>query len=237
LKSLIKKEYVSKLEYLNKEREVNQLESDKVNLTYELDKAKNTLKEYEFKFNELNTSLEKDAVNDLNKATDELLQVQYALDKLHDKVARTKIYSPIAGLVKGIEVAPGAVINPSAVIMTIVPSHQQLQVETKITTLDIGHVHVGDPVRVKVLTYDYARYGSIYGVLTEISPTTFFDEANKMPYYKGLIELDKQYVNEKQNVLQAGMTAQADIVTGSKTVLEYLIKPIYNNLHGSFHER
>jgi adhesin transport system membrane fusion protein len=139
--------------------------------------------------------------------------------------------------VKGIEAVAGSVVNPSGTLMTVVPSHQTLQVETRITTLDIGHVHVGDPVRVKVLTYDFSRYGSIDGRLAEISATTFFDEANKISYYKGIIELDAQFVKDKKNELRPGMTTQADIVTGSKTVLEYLIKPIYNNLHSSFHER
>lgn len=236
-KNLAKKEYISKIEYLAKEREVNQLDSDLANLSFERNKTVDALKEYEFKLNELNTSLEKDAVGTLNKATDELVQVQYAIKKFQDKVKRSKIYSPINGFVKGIEVVPGSVIAQNGILMTIVPAHQILEAETRISTLDIGHIKVGDQARVKILAFDYSRYGNIEGTVTEISATTFFDEVNKIPYYKAKINLKEQFVKDKKNKLKAGMTVQADIVTGQKTVLQYLIKPIYTNVKTSFYER
>lgn len=236
-KNLAKKEYISKIEFLAKEREVNQLDSDLANLSFERNKAVDALKEFEFKLNELNTSLEKDAVGNLNKATDDLVQVQYAIKKFQDKVKRSKIYSPIDGFVKGIEVVPGAVVVQNGILMTIVPSHQILEAETRISTLDIGHIKVGDKARVKILAFDYSRYGNIEGAVTEISATTFFDEVNKTPYYKAKISLKEQYVKDKKNKLKAGMTVQADIVTGRKTILQYLMKPIYTNVESSFYER
>ncbi|EKD54374.1 MAG: Type I secretion membrane fusion protein, HlyD [uncultured bacterium] len=234
---LIKKEYVSQKEYLTKKREANQLESDRVSLIFELNKAKDVLKEFSFKFEELNTGIQKDSLDNLNKLNDELFQVQYTLNKLQGRVFREAIHSPIEGIVKGIEVIPGTVVTPSGTLMTIVPSNQMLQVETRITTLDIGHVQVNDPVNVKILTFDFSRYGSISGKLSEISATTFFDQTSKTSYYKGIVILDKQYVGSKKNPLRTGMTVEADIVTGKKTVLQYLMKPIHTNLQSSFHER
>ncbi|MCB1827664.1 MAG: HlyD family type I secretion periplasmic adaptor subunit, partial [Coxiellaceae bacterium] len=115
-----------------------------------------------------------------------------------------------------------------------------LMVESRIQPRDIGHVRIGDSVIVKITSYYYARYGSINGKLASISATTFDDEEGK-PYYKATITLDKQYVGSDKNKLKlklkAGMTVEAGIVTGEKTLLQYLLKPIHSMTGKSFRER
>ena len=99
-------------------------------------------------------------------------------------------------------------------------------------------VKIGHLSTIKVTAYDYQRYGSISGQLKEISTSTFLDEQGDL-YYKGVISMDRDYVgNDPQvNKVLPGMTVQADIKTGRKTLLEYLLKPIVSSIKHGFRQR
>lgn len=175
---------------------------------------------------------------EIDKVKSEYVQIQSAIAKLEDRVNRSVIQSPAHGSVHGLQLHVGNVIKPAETMLSIVPLDQTLVVEAKILTTDIGHIKVGDPVKVKIKTYDYTRYGVITGKVSSLSATTFSDDKNNT-YYKGIITLDHNYVgkNPKLNQLQPGMTAEADINTGSKSLLRYLFKPIQAAISSSFHER
>jgi hypothetical protein len=102
----------------------------------------------------------------------------------------------------------------------------------------VGHVKVGDQVQVKVGTYDFASYGSIPGVLDSVSASTFLD-AERKPYYRGLVTLSKNYLGNDptRNLVSPGMTVSAEIKTGKKSLLTYLLKPINRTFTESFQER
>ena len=122
--------------------------------------------------------------------------------------------------------------------MEIVPLDRTLIVEAHIPPRDIGSLQVGQPARVKVSAFDFSRYGIIVGKLEFLSATTFVDENNKS-FYKGRIALDQDHVgpNPERNLILPGMTVEADIITGEKTVLAYLLKPIHTSLNSAFRER
>ena len=122
--------------------------------------------------------------------------------------------------------------------MEIVPLDRQLVVELRIPPKDIGHLKIGMPVQVKVSTYDFSRYGSISGALEFISPTTFIGERGER-FYRGRVKLDQNYVGQdpNQNVIVPGMTVMTDIITGDKTVMAYLLKPIHNSIETALTER
>jgi membrane fusion protein, adhesin transport system len=132
----------------------------------------------------------------------------------------------------------GGVIPPGAIITEIVPLDKELVVEAKIQPRDVGHVRIGQPVTVKVTTYDFSRYGGITGELKDVSASTFLDEQGE-PYYKGIVELDRNYVGKDpmHNRVMPGMTVQADIKTGKKTLFSYLLKPVYSSVSTAFRER
>lgn len=235
---LVKDNYVSQREYLEKQRNANDLQSEHVRLVSEIKKAKEALTESNEQLEELRSNLKKDAVDSLNKANAELLEVQYSIKKLEDRVKRSAVLAPVAGTVNGLSFQVGSVVQPGQELMRVVPEDQKLQVETKISTLDVGHVKPGDRAKVKVLTYDFARYGDIKGTLLEVSASTFEDtDKEAKPYYKGTISLDQQYVGVPSNKLRAGMTVEADIITGRKTVLQYLFKPVSKGFQNAFKER
>jgi len=102
----------------------------------------------------------------------------------------------------------------------------------------VGRVEVGQPAKIKADTYYFARYGAIQGVLERISATTFQNEEGR-PYYKGTIRLERDYVGNvpRQYPVLSGMTVQAEVVTGAKSILQYPLKPIYTAANRAFRER
>jgi len=173
---------------------------------------------------------------DISKTEAAHIETLYLIEKLENRINHIEVKAPIHGLVKGLQIHVGNVIQPGGILMEIVPV-EDLMVETKIHVTDIGHLKIGDPVKVKVGTYDFTRFGIIHGKLIKLSATTFVDEKGT-PFYKGLIEINKSYVGEdpKKNRLLPGMTVEADINTGSKTMLEYLLRPIEVAISSSFRE-
>jgi HlyD family secretion protein/adhesin transport system membrane fusion protein len=122
--------------------------------------------------------------------------------------------------------------------MEIVPADDVLVVETKVTTSDIGHVSIGQQAEVKVNSYDPHRFGTVMGKVKKISASTFLDEQHN-PYFQATIALDKSYIGSSTSKYKIipGMTVQADIKTGEKSVLDYLLKPIYRGFQNAFQER
>ena len=180
-----------------------------------------------------------DAQAEQGAVAGEFEQVKNNIVKLQDRLERTEIRAPVDGIIQDLKVHTIGEILPAGGILThIVPADDKLQVEARIAAGDIGHIQVGQPVKIKVGAYDYVRYGPLSGKLARISATTFADEQSK-PYYRGLVELDRAWMGpgEGENPLLPGMTAEADIVTGNRTLIQYLLKPIYVSLKDAFHER
>ena len=236
---LLKQGVTSRADYLEIKRDFERTTGE-LNAVYaRAHKAKEELSESRERLGELDDRLRREALAERGKITAELAQVREKLKRILARSKRLEIRAPTAGYVKGLKVNTiGGVIQPGQPIMEIVPAGRELIVESRITTRDIGHVHIGQRAKVKVDTYDFARYGAITGRLKSISATTFQDDDGR-PYYKGVITLDKAYVgrNPRGNPVTPGMTVQAEIVTGSKSILAYLLKPIYTTLNSGFRER
>ena len=155
------------------------------------------------------------------------------------QVNRLEVRAPTNGVVKGLEVNTiGGVIRPGSRLMEIVPSGGELFAEVKVSPNDIGHIKIGYPVIIKVTSYDFSRYGSIDGKVTGLSATTFTNEQGQS-FYKGVISLGKNYVGnvEGRNVILPGMIVNVDIITGTKSLLAYFLKPIHKALNSAFSER
>lgn len=236
---LAAKGLTSQVVYLNVQREHERLKAERVRLKGQLATAREALSEARTRMSDLRTKLSQDAFNEMGSVTAELAQVREARAKLEDRVTRLDVVAPVRGLVQELAVtSPGAVIQQGGLVTKIVPVDDTLMIENQITPRDVGHVQPGQPVRVKVTSYDFARFGAVQGKLVQVSPSTFLDE-KKNPYYKGMVELDKVYVGEdpQHNRILPGMTVQVDVITGEKTILQYLLKPIYIAASQAFRER
>jgi len=229
---------ISHKDYLLVLRELNKAEGELVGLTSEMARSKEAIIEAKTKLMQLDSDSYEQSMGELGKVNDELLEVRHRIERLDTTVKRTNVRAPIDGIVKGVQVYPGTVVAPGGVMMEVVPFGQELVVESRVNPRDIGYIKVGDRVKVKVMTYDFARFGSIEGVLDNISASTFMDEDNR-PYYRATTTLRQQYVGTEANkkMLLPGMTVEASIVTGEKTLLQYLLKPIQRATQEAFRER
>ncbi len=168
-----------------------------------------------------------------------LLKVEAQLVASNSTVLENIITSPVNGIVQSIPTTnEGGVIPQGGTVAVIVPTTKTALLEAKISPKDIGFVVIGEPARVKVDAYDYSRFGALNGVVESISPTTDADQKGGV-FYKVRISIKKPYFGddpEKFNLIP-GMTGEANIVTGQKTVFQYLWKPVFTNVMNAFGER
>ena len=177
----------------------------------------------------------------LAKANAEVEALASVIKGRSDSLGRMTHRSPVRGIVKNIEVSTiGGVIPPNGKLMEIVPLDDQLLVEARIAPRDIAFIHPGQRATVKVTAYDYAIYGGLEGRVTTISPDTIRDEAKPdLYYYRVFVRTTNDALVNREGrrfPIAPGMVATVDIHTGSKTVLQYLTKPL-NKVQEALRER
>lgn len=185
-----------------------------------------------------------DAQTELSKAQEELETVQQVLVQRKDQFVNTVIEAPMDGVVRNVRITTrGGVARAGEEIMQIVPTDDNLLLEVKVATADVAFVKPGLDATIKMDAYDYSIYGSLSGVVTYISADTVNDEvrtSNEKPYFKVLVKATGKNFNGKaaESIkVQPGMTGTAEIKTGSKSVWQYLTKPISKTLSESLGER
>ena len=226
--------------YLVKQQELLTRQGDVNSIGQQIQEAKRELAEFEQRRQALAGQQRDAANNELRKAEADLAQASEALKKRNDRVGRLDVRAPVMGYVKGLKLNTiGSVIPAGQTLMEIVPVDEKLIVEAHISPQQIGRVMPGQHVRVKVDSYDYVRFGVIDGTLESISAMTFADEVKRQDYYKGRVILSRNHAGPTpgKHLIMPGMTVDADIVTGEKTILGYLMKPIQVAVHNSMSEQ
>jgi HlyD family secretion protein/adhesin transport system membrane fusion protein len=237
---LQKEGYATRSVYLKRLEEYTTRKGDVASIEQQIEIAQKELQEYQQRQAALEAQQRDASYTELHKVQTDLARQQQEWKKSSDRVGRLDVKAPVDGYVKGLKINTiGAVIPAGQTLMELVPTDDKLAVEIRILPQQIGRVVVGQEVQVKVNSYDYIRYGTIPGKLDFISAMTFTDEAKREDYYKGRVTLSHNYVGpvEGRDAILPGMTVDADIVIGEKTVLGYLMKPIRNALHNSFTEQ
>ena len=199
----------------------------------------NAAAEADARLAEAMSAMREEVSRDLGRVAAERLEVAEAKREAWERTGRLAVLSPVDGIVKGLQVRrAGAVVAPGAPLLEIVPEGSTLFVEARLSPRDIGFVAVGHPVRVKVDAYDYARFGTVEGTIVQIAAATALD-ADNQPYYAARIALAAGHVGQDaaRNRLLPGMTVRGDVVTGGKTLLAYLMKPVHAAMNDSFRER
>jgi len=225
--------------YLDTKRELARLKGELARTIGQGITAREALSETENRLMDQQSTMHKTTMDDLSTVIAELAQVQESIGRLEDRVNRLVVTAPARGYVKGLSVHNlGAVIQPGGPICELVPVDRDLRVDGKVSTRDVGHLKAGQRVKVKVGTYDFARYGAVWGVLEQVSASSFLDEKGA-PYFKASISLEHDYVGKVPGRygITPGMTVSAEIITGSKTLFQYMLKPIFTQVQESFHER
>lgn len=236
---LNKKGHLSKFKLLQIQKQFNDIKGEFQETESDEKQAEKAISEYKNRLESLEANFVDDAYQQLNTVEGDINQLEETVKKLQEQVSRLEIKSPSYGFVKVLNIKTlGGVIESGQILAEIVPLEGNLIIETQIQPKDIGHVKTGQSVNVKISSYDFSRYGTIEGVLEYISATTFVNDDGTR-YYMGRVSIAKNYVgnNEKENLIVPGMTVQADIVTGAKSILAYLLKPIHTSVTTAFTER
>lgn len=195
----------------------------------------------ELKKADLRSQYTVEARQELAKANEEVTALAPVVRGRSDTLKRLTLRSPVKGVVKGIEVSTvGGVVPPNGEIMQIIPMGDQLLIEARMSPRDIAFIRPGQRATVKVTAYDYPIYGALEGKVATISPDTIRDEVKpEVFYYRVFVRTTSDaLVNKvgKRFPITPGMIATVDVHTGSKTVLQYLMKP-FNRAQEALRER
>lgn len=236
---LTNNQIVARTELLSTQSRLAEAESERRTIDDGVIVAQSALDEINLRRSERLAGFKEEMELAAGKVTAELAEVEQLLVRLQDRVSRLEVYAPLDGIVQGLSITRiNAVVEPGKVIMQIVPVDDEMIVETRISPSDIGYISGGQQTLVKVDSFDYARFGGVAGKVRRISATTYLDE-KRNPYYLAEIELERAWISAANQQLRIipGMTVQADIKTGSKTILDYLLKPVTRGFSSAFHER
>lgn len=185
-----------------------------------------------------------------SKVHDELVRTTAEMDSLdkeisahEDTVTRSRILSTVHGIVKRINISsPGAIIDPGESIMEIIPLGENLQIEAKIDPKDIAFIRSGQKATISITAYDPSIYGYLKGDVSYVSPDAIVDTndyGEMETYYKVIIKSEHNYIThkEKQLAIIPGMQTQVSILTGRKSIMRYLLKPLIKAKQDALRER
>jgi adhesin transport system membrane fusion protein len=207
--------------------------------TLAMPRAEAAIKEVERKIDETRGRFRSEALTQLNEARTELSKIQSTGRALEDRVNRTLVTSPVRGIVKQLLVNTiGGVIQPGSDLVEIVPLDENLLVEARIRPQDIAFLHPGQEAMVKFTAYDYTIYGGLKAELEQIGADTVTDDDGNS-FYVIKLRTNKSHLGSEANPLLIipGMVASVDIITGKKSVLSYLLKPIIRARSEALRER
>ena len=230
---------VSRVELLQLKQRVNDLASEKSMTELSLPKLKAAYQESVARMKELTLQFREEVVQELKETEVRLDQLTESHSALQDKVVRTLIRSPLDGIVKKIHINTiGGVVQPGADLMEIVPVEDTLLVEAQVSPKDIGFLSEGMKSVVKLTAYDFAIYGGLEGTLEHISADTIKDDKGES-FYVVRIRTSNTHLGTKEKPLEIipGMRTNVDIITGEKTLMEYLLKPIMKARQNALTER
>ncbi len=239
MRPLVDKGLVSKVEYLQSRRQSTQIRGELDSAKLSLPRIRSTISETNRKIKEAKLVFVNKARAELNEVTAEIGRISENLTSLEDRVRRTVVRSPVKGTVSRLMVNTiSGVIKPGEDIAEIVPIDDTLVAEVKVKPKDVAFLRIGMEAMVKLTAYDFSIYGGLKGKVTNVGADTVTNKKGES-YYLVRIKTDKSHLgsDEKPLPIRAGMVVSADILTGKKTVLDYLLKPILKAKQNALSER
>lgn len=230
---------VSQVDLLRLERSVSEIKADINAATLARPRAESAVAEATKRLEERETTFRTEASQDLSKLKVELIATQEELNANQDRVTRTEVRSPVHGTIKEIKIRTiGGVIQPGQSLIEVVPIEDTLLVEAQVRPSDIAFIRSKQAAVVKITAYDFSTYGGLDAVVEEISADTIEDEKGEH-FFRIRLRTDKNFLGTEDKPLPIipGMTATVDILTGHKTVLEYLLNPIMRARDTALRER
>lgn len=236
---LLKDDLTNRMLHLNLLKEANALRSKIQEDTAASARARAALKEAELRLQGLENNFQDEVQTELDEQSRSLEEFTKRLRKFEDSLQRTVLRSPVNGVVKTLYVyTVGGVVRPGGTVADVVPREDRLVIEARLAVQDVGYVHPGQSVRVKLASSDAARFGDLKGSVVNVSPDTV-DVREGAPYYKVRVETEYDRFSKGGLVykLVPGVQVTCAILTGHRSVLEYVLDPFFRAFSSAMRER
>ncbi len=231
---------ISEVEILRLKRSENDISGELITTEHSIPRLKSELQEAKDLILENNIKYQSEVMTEHNEVKADLDQISATLASMEDRVERTQIYSPVKGTVKQIKINTlGGVVRPGMDLIDIVPTEDRLLIEAQIRPSDIAFLHPGQKAMIKLTAYDYSIYGGLEASLIHISADTIYDPEKEQDFYIIRLISRKNSIEHAGQTLDiiAGMIVDVDILTGEKSVLDYILKPILKTRDKAMRER
>jgi membrane fusion protein, adhesin transport system len=240
LEPLAAKNIVPQTDLLDKRREVVDLQGRIAAAREQQGRAMAAVREAQAQAAQANFEFRQQALDERSQVKAKIAVNEQSLLGAQGKLDRTEIRSPVDGVVNDVQVTTiGSFVQPGQKIMEVVPLGDKLLVESRVRPSDIAFIKVGDKAMVKVTAYDFSIYGGLEGKVVQVSADSIYDEKEKEAYFTVIVETQKSYLAASGHKLPItpGMMTDTQIITGYKSVLSYLLKPVLKARSDALHER
>ena len=215
---------------LELQRQLEQARGERDRAEVSIGQARAGIAEIETELENARANFQLRAMEELNTVVAEKSELEESLPRLQERVSRTVIRAPMDGIINQLNFrTPGGFVNTGDVILELVPTGEALVIEAKIAPQDISRIRVDDAVRIRLSAYDSAKYGTVDGRVIRISPDAVVDEQNGgMSHYLVDVAIEGELILETGETVTfiPGMTATVDVLSGKRTVLEYIWQPV-----------
>ena len=240
LEPLAAKNIVPQTDLLDSRREVNDLQGRIAAAREQQSRAMAAVREAQAQASEADFSFRQEALNERSQIEAKLAVNQESLRGARGRLGRMELRSPVDGVVNDLQVTTiGGFVQAGQKVMEVIPMGDKLLVETRVMPKDIAFIKVGDKALVKITAYDFSTYGGLDGRVVQVSADSIYDEVEKQAYFNVIVETDKAYVESagRRLPITPGMMTDTQIITGRKSILSYLLKPVLQARSDALRER
>ncbi|MES0885238.1 HlyD family type I secretion periplasmic adaptor subunit [Roseibium sp. SCP14] len=240
LSPMAERRLVAKTEIIRVQRAVADAQGQINALEESLPRIEGAIAEATYQLEELDLKFQQEALTEKTAALAELSVLEQSIVGESDRVKRTDIRSPVDGIINALEVHTiGSFVNAGDLVAEVVPTSDELLVEARISPRDVAFVVPGQETLVKITAFDFSIYGGLQGEVVNVSSDSFVDERTGEPYFEVRVRTNRAFLerNGRQFKITPGMICTVDILTGHKTILQYLLKPVNKAREEAFTER
>lgn len=240
LEPLAVKNIVPQTDLLNARREVNDIQGKIAAAREQQSRSLAGVREAQAQASEAGFSFRQDALNERSQINQKIAVNEESLRGARGRLGRMELRSPVDGVVNDVAVTTiGGFVAAGQKVMEVIPMGDKLLVETRVKPSDIAFIKVGDRALVKVTAYDFSTYGGLDGRVVQVSADSIYDENEKQAYFNVIVETDRSYVVSagRKLPITPGMMTDTQIITGRKSILSYLLKPVLKARSDALRER
>jgi adhesin transport system membrane fusion protein len=240
LEPLAAKNIVPQTELIDARREVIDLQGRIAAAREQASRANAAVSEALSQANEARFTFRQEALSEASQVNQKIAVNQQSLSGAGGRPGRMELRSPVDGVVNDVQVTTiGGFVQAGEKVMEVVPMGDKLLVETRVKPSDIAFIKVGDKALVKVTAYDFATYGGLDGRVVQVSADSIYDEVERQAYFNVIVETDRAYLFAagRRLPIAPGMITDTQIITGRKSVLSYLLKPVLKARSDALRER